>query len=44
MLIALKIVNNRELKNLDAIIIEKSKTTISICTKACDQFKIDLER
>ena len=44
MLIAFNVVSNRKWKNLDEIIIERSKTTISTCTKACDQFKIDLER
>ena len=43
-LTALKALDNREWENLGEIIAEGSKTTISTCTKACEQFRIDLER
>ena len=42
-LAALKAVDNREWENLGEIIAEGSKTIISTCTKACEQFRIDLD-
>ena len=43
-LAALKAMDNQEWENLGEMIAEWSTTIICTCTKACEQFRIDLER
>ena len=43
-LTALKAVGNQDWEDLGESIAEGSKTTMSTCRKACDQFRTDLER
>ena len=42
--IIFQIVKNQKWQLFDTIIVEESKKTITICTKTCEQFKINLRQ
>ena len=41
---SLQTVKDQEWESLGGTIAEESKTTISMCTRACDEFRTDLQR
>jgi hypothetical protein len=43
-LTSLRAVKGQDWEPLGASVVEEAKTTISICTSACDQFRTDLKR
>lgn len=43
-LTSLRALKDHDWESLGASVAEESKTTISICTKACDLFRADLQR